>query len=199
MTGSCFDNVDLSQGWQSAVLRFASDVREMNTDKSAQDAAAPPEGHGPVGSGVLRHGSRAGEQATTTLRRRSGSIGRVSINLPNGAGCDSIKLPLGEGYRRFRGFTATSGARPRQLEVRLDRAGWSAHRPGLPATTPKPEDGPDDLRRGRGRTPADADRHARRLPRVSVGGAGALGQELDDSSISASSNTADKSRCRRTR
>ncbi len=132
-------DVDMGRGWQSAVLRFASDVREMNTDRSAQ---MPPR-HQKATDPLVLACSKAGkgpayDDATPKIARHWTFV----YNLPNGAWLRFNKVPLGDGYRRFRAVYGYTGSAPAWLEVRLDRLdGPLAVRVSLPPT-PKPEAGP---------------------------------------------------------
>ncbi len=140
------DKVDLSQGWQSAVLRFASDVQDMNTDKSAQvpprhQKATDPlvlacSGYGPSGSALER--KTGYDDATPKIAQHWTFV----YNLPDGTWLRFNKVPLGDGYRRFRAVYGYTGSAPAWLEVRLDRLdGPLAVRVSLPPT-PKTEAGP---------------------------------------------------------
>jgi hypothetical protein len=135
--------MDMGRGWQSAVLRFASDVREMNTDRSAQ---MPPRHQKATDPLVL-----ACSGTSSALARKTGyddATPKISqhwtfvYNLPDGAWLRFNNVPLGDGYRRFRAVYGYSGSAPAWLEVRLDQLdGPLAARVSLPPT-PKPEAGP---------------------------------------------------------
>ena len=136
-------DVDMGRGWQSAVLRFASDVREMNTDRSAQTPPRHQKATDPlvlacsgIGSALAR--KTGYDDATPKI----GQHWTFVYNLPNGAWLRFNNVPLGDGYRRFRAVYGYIGGAPAWLEVRLDRLdGPLAVRVSLPPT-PKPEAGP---------------------------------------------------------
>jgi len=131
-----FENVDLDQGWQSAVLRFASDVREMNTDKSAQK---PPRHRKATDPLVLACSASASLRAEA--KGYDGASPGISTywdycyNIADGAWLKFSQVPLGAGYRRFRVTYGNNSASPRHLEVRLDRTdGPLIGRVALPQT-----------------------------------------------------------------
>jgi hypothetical protein len=138
-----FDKVDFQRGWQSAVLRFASDVQEMNTDKSAQNPPRHQKTTDPLVLACSASGSALAKR--TGYDDASPKIGQYwtrVFNLPNGAWLRFNQVPLGEGYRRFRAVYGYIGTSPARLEVRLDRVdGPLAVQVPLPRT-PKPENGP---------------------------------------------------------
>ncbi|OGV75212.1 MAG: hypothetical protein A3K18_14160 [Lentisphaerae bacterium RIFOXYA12_64_32] len=102
-------DIDFGQGWQSIVMRFASDVKEMNTDRSQR--AGP------------RH-LKATDPLALEARDRNGGEGLTQVwtvfRAANGGWMRFDKVPLGDGYRRFRAIYGTTSALPRRIEVHLD-------------------------------------------------------------------------------
>lgn len=104
--------VDFDPGWQSAVMRFASGIRELNTDRSSR--AAP------------RH-QRATDPLVLEVTHNDGLQEQVRLqwtfmyNVADGAWVRFNQVPLGQGYRRFRAIYGNDQAAARSLEVRLDR------------------------------------------------------------------------------
>jgi hypothetical protein len=103
---------DFSHGWQSAVLRLACDVKAMNTDRRSQGTQPP------------RH-QKTTDPIVLDTRALDGSSG-ASKNwtvqrLAPGGWLRFDRVPMGDGYRRFRAVYGTTGASPRSLEIRLDQ------------------------------------------------------------------------------
>ena len=104
--------VDFDRGWQSAVLRFACGAKEMNTDRRAQ--GAPPPRHQKVTDPIV-----------LDAQALSGSDGATKNwtvqRLAPGGWLRFDRVPLGDGYRRFRAVYGATGTVPRRLEIRLDQ------------------------------------------------------------------------------
>ncbi len=107
-----FDAVDFDRGWQSAVLRVASGQRAMNTDKSARGIPRHQTATDPL---VLEAEYNDGTQEP--LRKQWTFV----HNIQDGTWVRFSRVPLGEGYRRFRAVYGNDSAAPWRLEVRLDR------------------------------------------------------------------------------
>ena len=106
-----FDAVDFDQGWQSVVMRFASDVKEMNTDKSARARPRHTKVTDPlVLEAIHNDGTADGIRRQWTFLYNITGDSWVRFNA----------VPLGDGYRRFRIVYGTVETAPRWLEVRLD-------------------------------------------------------------------------------
>jgi hypothetical protein len=103
--------VDFGPGWQSAVMRFASDAKAMNTDRSMR---APP-----------RH-QKATDPLVLEARAAEGTPGVKKVwtvfRVEHGGWLRFDRVTLGDGYRRFRAVYGTTGPLPRRIEVHLDRA-----------------------------------------------------------------------------
>lgn len=109
----CLGPVDFDRGWQSAVLRFASDVAEMNTDKSSRQRPRHQKATDPlVLEATARDGASEGvtEQWTFIRGVRDGSWIRFN------------NVPLGEGYERLRVVYGKVNDVPASVEMRLDSA-----------------------------------------------------------------------------
>jgi hypothetical protein len=133
------DKVDWSQGWQSAVLRFSCDTTEMNSDSSAQAAPRHQKTTDPLILACSRSAKEAGYDDAAPKTPRHWTF---VYNLPHAGWLRFNKVPMGEGYRRFRAVYGYTGSAPAWLEVRLDRLdGPVAFRVPLPQT-PKPTAGP---------------------------------------------------------
>jgi len=102
--------VDFGRGWQSAVLRFATGAKEINTDRKGR---TPPRHQKPTDPIVLDtralDGSAGASKNWTVQRLAPG--GWLRFN----------RVPLGDGYRRFRAVYGMIGSSPRTLEIRLDQ------------------------------------------------------------------------------
>jgi hypothetical protein len=121
-----FDGVDLRQGWQSAVVRLASDDKAMNTDRAGR---TPPRHRKATDPLVLEVAAKDG--ASPGIRTHWS----FCYNVADGAWLKYEKVPLGEGYRRFRAIYGNTSDSPRHLEVRLDRVdGPLVGRVALPKT-----------------------------------------------------------------
>jgi len=107
-----FDNVDFDAGWQSVVMRFASGAKELNTDRSARAKPRHRKATDPlVLEAIVNDGVADG------IRRQWTFL----YNIGDGRWVRFDKVPLGEGYRRFRVIYGVDSAAPRWLEVHLDR------------------------------------------------------------------------------
>ena len=194
-----FDNVDLGQGWQSAVLRFASDVAEMNTDKSGQQAPRHQKATDPL---VLDCPCLPKSRVTMRLRRAFSAHWTFARNIQDGNWLRFNQVPLGEGYRRFRVVYGTTSAGPQSFEVRLDQLDgpWS-RRPlcRRPSRHPSAQSVPTRGCTSTGRSSAQS--HRRRLARTTSSWSfrGLSKLRSESSSISGSSSIAGRSRCRRTK
>ncbi|MEI6500462.1 MAG: carbohydrate-binding protein, partial [Armatimonadota bacterium] len=139
--GSWFtlDGVDLSQGWQTAIMRFASDVPEMNADSSVQAAPRHQKATDPL---ILDCSVLAGPKGYDEASPGVAQFWTRAYNLSDGNWLRFNKVPLGDGYRRFRAVYGNGTQIPAQLEVRLDAGdGPLLTRVALPYTH-KPEQGP---------------------------------------------------------
>ena len=126
--GDClaFGSVNFDAGWQSAILRFAGNVKEMNTDKATR---AKPRHHHPTDPLVLEAVQNDG--AEENIRTQWTFIHNVNSN----SWVRFKQVPLGVGYSRFRVIYGSDSAAPRHLEVRLDSPdGQLAGRIVLPQT-----------------------------------------------------------------
>jgi hypothetical protein len=103
--------VDFGQGWQSAVMDFASTVKELNTDRSGRQAPRHQKVTDPL---VLEVAGNNGLQER--IRRQWTFMHTVA----DGAWVRFNQVPLGEGYRRFRVIYGNDQPTPRTVEVRLD-------------------------------------------------------------------------------
>jgi hypothetical protein len=127
-----FDGVDPGDGWQSAVMRFASDDKAMNTDRAGR---TPPRHRKATDPIVLEVAAKNG--ASPNVRTHW----TFCYNVADGAWLKYEQVPLGEGYRRFRVIYGSTSDSPRHLEVRLDRVdGPLVGRLALPKTD-KPRGG----------------------------------------------------------
>jgi hypothetical protein len=107
-----FDSVDLGAGWRSAVLRFASDVKTLNTDRSARAAPRHRQATDPLVLEATVH-----DGAHEMVHKQWSFL----YNIPDAAWVRFDRVPWGEGYRRVRVVYGHDGSVPWQLEVRLDR------------------------------------------------------------------------------
>ena len=110
---ACLGEVDFDRGWQSMVMSFASDVRELNSDNSARARPRHKKATDPL---VLEVISREG--AARCVKQQWTFI----HNVKDEAWIQFKQISLGEGYRRFRVVYGNDQSTSRQLEVRLDRA-----------------------------------------------------------------------------
>ncbi len=106
------DAVDFHAGWQSAVLRFASGVQKMNSDKSFRLA---PRHRNPTDPLVLEMDHHDGREEH--LRKQWTFL----YNIGDKSWVRFNQVPLGQGYRRFRAVYGNDSSTPWRLEVRLDR------------------------------------------------------------------------------
>ncbi|PIX46741.1 MAG: hypothetical protein COZ57_10425 [Armatimonadetes bacterium CG_4_8_14_3_um_filter_66_20] len=109
-------NVDFNRGWQSLVVRFASDAKGMNTDRSGRAKPRHQKATDPL---VLEATVNDGKQEQ--VRQQWTFL----YNFSEGAWIRFNQVPLGEGYRRFRVIYGNEQPAPRQLEVHLDSADGS--------------------------------------------------------------------------
>ncbi len=108
--GFCLGTVDFAKGWQSAVLRFASAEKTMNTRRSVRDATRHKKASDPlVLDTYALEGS--GNASKNWQVHRVASGGWLRFN----------QVPLGDGYRRFRAVYGTTERAPRRIEVHLDQ------------------------------------------------------------------------------
>ena len=107
-----FEGVDFGEGWQSAVLRLASDAKEMNTDRSTRAVPRHRQATDPLVLEAEYHdGAAEHVRKQWTFVYNLGQQGWVRFN----------QVPLGEGYRRFRAVYGNDSLAPGRLEVRLDQ------------------------------------------------------------------------------
>lgn len=104
--------VDFGLGWQSAVMEFASAVKELNTDRSARARPRHRKATDPL---VLEAVHNDGAQ------EKVGTQWTFIHSVRDGAWLRFNQVPLGEGYRRFRVVYGNDQATARRLEVRLGR------------------------------------------------------------------------------
>ena len=107
-----FDQVDFGAGWRSAVLSLASDVRALNTDRSARAAPRHRKATDPL---VLE--AKANDGAQDGMRMQW----TFFYDIEDGAWVRFEQVPLGAGYRRFRAVYGHDGTVAWRLEVHLDR------------------------------------------------------------------------------
>lgn len=107
-----FDPVDFNSGWGSAILRFASDAKELNADRSARATPRHRKATDPL---ILE--AKHNDGTHEKLRNQWTFL----CNIENGAWVRFEQVPLAEGYRRFRAIYGNDGAAPWRMEVRLDR------------------------------------------------------------------------------
>lgn len=107
----CFDHVDLSRGWQSVVMRFASGVTSLNSDRSNRAAPRHTKATDPLVMEAVRNdGTSSGIGAQWTFIR----------NVKDGSWVRFGQVPLNEGYERFRAVYGKISDTPAWIEVRLD-------------------------------------------------------------------------------
>ncbi len=107
----CFGNVDFNQHWQSIVLHFSSDAKQMNTDKTDRTPPRHQKATDPlVFEFAANDGVRADVQKYWTFVH----------GFTNGAWLRFNKVPMGNGYRRFRIIYGHTNEIPRTLEVHMD-------------------------------------------------------------------------------
>ena len=103
--------VDFSQGWQSAVMDFASTVKELNTDRTARQAPRHRKATDPLVMEVT-----ANDGLQEKIRRQW----TFMYSVADGAWIRFNQVPLGDGYRRFRVIYGNDQPAPRTVEVHLD-------------------------------------------------------------------------------
>ena len=104
--------VDFGQGWQSATMRFASDAKAMNGDRSARARPRHAKATDPLVMEVSHNDGLA-----EGIRRQW----TFMYNVADGAWIRFNQVPLGDGYRRFRVVYGNDQPIPRRAEIRLDR------------------------------------------------------------------------------
>ncbi|MEI6501246.1 MAG: carbohydrate-binding protein, partial [Armatimonadota bacterium] len=104
-------DVDFSQGWQSAVLHFASAEKDLNSDRAARQAPR----HQKVTDPLIM-------EVTTNdgLQEKIKTQWTFIYGVADGAWIRFNKMPLGEGYKRFRVIYGNVEPVARTLEVHLD-------------------------------------------------------------------------------
>ena len=118
--------VDFHAGWQSAVLRFTGAAQKINSDKSLRVA---PRHHNPTDPLVLEMDHHDG--VAEHIRKQWTFL----YNIGDKCWVRFNRVPLGQGYRRFRAVYGNDSSTPWRLEVRLDRVdGPLAGRLLLPQT-----------------------------------------------------------------
>lgn len=103
--------VDFAAGWQSAVIEFASEVKALNSDRSARARPRHQKATDPLVLEAI-HNDGAEEKVRTQWT--------FIHSVRDGAWIRFNQVPLGDGYRRFRVIYGNDQATPRRLEVRLD-------------------------------------------------------------------------------
>jgi hypothetical protein len=104
-------SIDFTEGWQSAVMRFASSETAMNSDASARARPRHVRATDPLVMEVSNNDGLA-----EGIRRRWTFMHHVA----DGAWIRFDKVPLGDGYRRFRAVYGNDQQIARHLEVHLD-------------------------------------------------------------------------------
>jgi hypothetical protein len=105
-------DVDFSQGWQSAVLHFASAEKGLNSDTSARQAPRHRKATDPlIMEATVNDGAQEKIQQQWTF----------IYGVPDGSWIRFNQVPLGEGYKRFRVIYGSEQPLARKVEVRLDR------------------------------------------------------------------------------
>ncbi|NMC21523.1 MAG: carbohydrate-binding protein [Thermogutta sp.] len=131
-----FDAVKFDDGWQSAVVRFAGDVKAINSDRAARAKPRHRKATDPLVLEAVTNDGRH-EQIKTQWT--------FIHNVSDGCWLRFNQVPLGEGYRRFRVVYGNTSPEPRWLEVRLDSVdGPPAGRVDLPQTDVPRQRGPAD-------------------------------------------------------
>ncbi len=106
-----FEPVDWSAGWRTAVLRLASPAKEMNTDTSARAVPRHRKMTDPL---VLEMDHNDGTE------KHVHKLWTFLYDLGDRAWVRFNRVPLGQGYRRFRAVYGNNATAPWRLEVRLD-------------------------------------------------------------------------------
>lgn len=104
--------VDFGGEWQSAVLRFASGVQALNTDRANRARPRHTKTTDPLVMEVSYNDGLA-----EGIRRQW----TFMYNINPGNWIRFNQVPLGEGYRRFRVIYGNDNPAPRRMEVRLDQ------------------------------------------------------------------------------
>jgi hypothetical protein len=103
--------VDFTAGWQSAILQFASAVKELNADKAARAAPRHQKATDPlVLEAIVNDGAQEKVRTQWTFIHSVRDSAWIRFN----------QVPLGEGYGRFRAIYGNDQETPRRLEIRLD-------------------------------------------------------------------------------
>ncbi len=105
--------VDFSEGWQSGVLRFASAEKGLNSDRAARQAPRHRKATDPL---IMEVSNNDGLQEK--IKRQW----TFMFGVADGAWIRFDKMPLGEGYQRFRVIYGNDQPAARALEVHLDSA-----------------------------------------------------------------------------
>jgi hypothetical protein len=107
----CFGNIDFHHHWQSLVLHFSSDAKQMNTDKSDRTPPRHQKTTDPlVLESIVNDGARADVQKNWTFVH----------GFTNGAWLRFNQVPLGHGYQRFRIIYGHTNDVPRRFEIHMD-------------------------------------------------------------------------------
>lgn len=107
----CLGDIDFNQGWQSAVMEFASPVEKLNSDRSSRKPPRHQKATDPLILETIRN-----DGAADCIRTQWTFVHTVQP----GSWLRFNQVPLGEGYRRFRAIYGNDQEAPRRLEVRLD-------------------------------------------------------------------------------
>ncbi|NOX53363.1 MAG: carbohydrate-binding protein, partial [Planctomycetes bacterium] len=107
----CFGEQDFDSGWQSAVLCFAGNGTEINTDRSARQPPRHTKRTDPLVFEAIRNDGLA-----PGVRRQWDFI----HNVKDGAWVRYRDVPLGDGYQRVRVVYGCVESGERWMEVRLD-------------------------------------------------------------------------------
>ena len=111
--GDCLalGTVDFSEGWRSAVLRFAGEVKGINSDKSARVRPRHQKATDPL---VLEATQNDGVQEE--IRKRWSFL----YNTNDRSWIRFNAVPMGHGYQRFRVIYGNSSSNRRWAEVHVD-------------------------------------------------------------------------------
>jgi hypothetical protein len=105
--------VDFAAGWQSAILEFASEVKELNTGKEARAHPRHQKATDPLVLEAIHN-----DGAQEKIRTQWTFIHTVR----DGAWVRFNQVPLGAGYGRFRVVYGNDQETARRLEIHLDQA-----------------------------------------------------------------------------
>ena len=111
--GACIrlGEVDFGPGWQSAVMDFASEVKELNSDRAARQAPRHQKATDPLVLEVSKHDG---------LQEKIKRQWTFMYGVADGAWVRFNQVPLGDGYRRFRVIYGNDQPAARTVEVHLD-------------------------------------------------------------------------------